>query len=715
MSFAHPLLAVAAAASVALPILIHLLLRFRRRPAPWAAMRFLFEAYQKQRKKLRLQQILLLMTRCLLLLVAGIAIARPLSGGESGVTGPRDLYLLIDDSLSSQLRPTDDGATALERSITAAREMLRGMAPGDRVGVVTLSSPAQAFVLPATGDRAAVGSALEQITPTDAAADIEGALRLIRDEIDRAAVGRSEVLIFSELRAGAFGSGEPSEVFTGDRTPSVRFPELASVAVPNVQITGIEPERSLFLGAGERTTVRVSLRRFGGQVDLAQTSTVRIAYESEGDGLLDVGRASARWEPGQTETDVFVSVRSPADSTSMTALRATIDRDRLAGDDQRRIPLMVAESVKVGIVDRAGINADTTDPIRSGRWVSLALSPDRTSRLQPVSLDPSDVDIAALADLDAVFILRPDLLSAASWALIGEYVARGRSVAIFPPAGVDAHAWSVVATESLGLSGGIGAEKIEFPEARSVRPADASGAPLLRLLTAELDELTRPVRVFAALELTIPAGEGGAVLTLDDGSPWVARYASRRGSRGAGSVLVFASAPSLEWSTLPATPLMVPLVQELVRQSAGAGLRERVVEAGVASALPSDVRTLVSTTGGEEVAVMEGIPSAPLRMSGVYQSRGERAEALAPLIVVPSVMAGRTDPVSAAEASRWFEAAGLRAAEPEAGEASPRTGEADLGASLGVSGMLFLAALALAALETFLSRRFSPRTSGGGA
>src|SRR5688500_16187448 len=109
--FTVPGLAVAGAAAVAIPIAIHLLTRLRRRPQPWAAMRFLLEAYRRQRQRIQLEQFLLLLVRCLILLVLGLALSGPLLGGiASGLgvdTSGRVVCLVLDDSLSSQA--TADG------------------------------------------------------------------------------------------------------------------------------------------------------------------------------------------------------------------------------------------------------------------------------------------------------------------------------------------------------------------------------------------------------------------------------------------------------------------------------------------------------------------------------------------------------------------------------------------------------------------------------
>ena len=66
MTFVTGGLALAGLAATAIPIIIFLLWRQRRTPVPWAAMRFLLEAFRKHRRRLQVEQLLLLAVRCLI-------------------------------------------------------------------------------------------------------------------------------------------------------------------------------------------------------------------------------------------------------------------------------------------------------------------------------------------------------------------------------------------------------------------------------------------------------------------------------------------------------------------------------------------------------------------------------------------------------------------------------------------------------------------------
>ena len=59
------------------PIVIHLLNKRRFKIVNWAAMDFLFEAEKKNRRRVQIENLLLLLLRCLAMLLIGLLLARP--------------------------------------------------------------------------------------------------------------------------------------------------------------------------------------------------------------------------------------------------------------------------------------------------------------------------------------------------------------------------------------------------------------------------------------------------------------------------------------------------------------------------------------------------------------------------------------------------------------------------------------------------------------
>ncbi|HBL47711.1 MAG TPA: hypothetical protein DDZ90_30435, partial [Planctomycetaceae bacterium] len=60
-----------------IPILIHLLHKRKFIETEWAAMKFLMAATRKYSRRVRFEQLLILLVRCLILLLLAVAFSRP--------------------------------------------------------------------------------------------------------------------------------------------------------------------------------------------------------------------------------------------------------------------------------------------------------------------------------------------------------------------------------------------------------------------------------------------------------------------------------------------------------------------------------------------------------------------------------------------------------------------------------------------------------------
>src|ERR1041385_6740043 len=100
MGFLNPFLLFGLAA-VSVPIIIHLLNRRKFQKVVWAAMRFLRISVEQNQRRMRIEDLILLALRCLLLALLAFALARPAFRnttsdlfGQSKVTG----VIILDNS-----------------------------------------------------------------------------------------------------------------------------------------------------------------------------------------------------------------------------------------------------------------------------------------------------------------------------------------------------------------------------------------------------------------------------------------------------------------------------------------------------------------------------------------------------------------------------------------------------------------------------------------
>lgn len=437
-------------------------------------------------------------------------------------------------------------------------------------------------------------------------------------------------------------------------------------AVSNVFITRVEPLRPLILAGAALGTqaddqVRVHLRRTGPVTSQASTSLVKLKLSAPGTNAasgLASADAIAKWAPGDRETSVTISIptASLADA-GPSALIATIDRDAIASDNTFRRPVLARRAIQVALVTPPRLElAVSIDRFEPADWLRLALSPQPgdSSPIRVVDIDPRAVaEPSALAGIDAVIAPRPDLLDDRAWSRLADYASAGGLVIFATPPGTRAHPWLDLLESRFS---------VRIPGDREVsRPSEPLGlkpdssAALLSLLSPELAELAKPVRISERLRLDTPTDPSLALLSLSDNSPLLlipappetttesATAAAPSRPLARGNVLLFTAAIDLSATDLPARPLMLPLIQELVRQGVGNSSASLASIAGSTFALPPAAVTLapIPADAGPEIAVSSA-PFAP-RRAGLWRAQDSRGSVLSLLSVNPDPRASDTN------------------------------------------------------------------------
>lgn len=312
----HPAL-VAGLALGAVPILIHLLNRQRHKPVPWAAMRFVLAAYRKTRRRVQLENLLLLLLRTAAVLFFAFAITRPFTGEASPLAalteGRRDVVLIVDGSASMGLRDGVD--TVFERSIGRAREIVRGLdaGRGDRVRMLFAGQYPRLLSWTTPAQAASMLDTLS--TPTDEPLDLAAALGDVLS-VARAKpgdgpvleLGKLEVIVLSDLQARAFRPGE-SRAARAAATPraGAKGDETKSEGEPRDALVDVLTEL-------DQLGVRVVVEGLGGS-DLVPANL----------GVVDVAPLGRVGVPGQTvEIGVSIANFGP---TSKSSVRVVIDVD----------------------------------------------------------------------------------------------------------------------------------------------------------------------------------------------------------------------------------------------------------------------------------------------------------------------------------------------------------------------------------------------------
>ncbi|MEO1717296.1 MAG: BatA domain-containing protein [Planctomycetota bacterium] len=711
----NPILFAAGVAFVALPIILHFLRR-RRPPVLWGAMRFLQEAYRRRRRRMTIEQLLLLACRCALVLALALLIGRPLFGGTPDASGPREVFLLVDNSIAAARQA--DAGTALDELKERASEVLDELdaSAGDRAALIALAGPTEGVVFPPSGDIAGVRRLLMGLEARDSAADLPGAFALVgENDADAEPDGRS-VVILSELRSGSVDTAAslpPIPASIG----RVVVAEPTQAIASNIAVTSVASLRPVVVGSGRvGGQAAVTLERSGAPELSAETIPIELwiaggARLASSEIVFDAGQREASalvwFELPESVADNRTTGELSAGSDGVVVLEARLASntagDTVSVDNVARRPIDRRRSLEVGVIARRSTGGSSggsaLERFDAADWVRLALAPQQGSRdISVVDVRPAGVDGPRLATLDAALVLSPDALDARGWASLRAFVDRGGLVVVTPPPSDDVQLWTDAFVQAFDLDWSIAREATESDDDAIAVDLPNGESSLLRMLAGELEAIAAGVGVTRRVAIDPMSGASRVELATESGEPFIVAGEPTPGERvGRGLVVYVASAFVPAWTDLPTRPLMVPLMQELVRQGVGRARGDASAIAGRVTA--SNVLNVVDATGA---------PTArPVRTAGVYTAAGDDARVLA---VNPDTRGARLDVTERSQLAAWFEASlgEDRLAWLDDSGAIERAG----GAAEPVdSGMLVLwlaaLALALAVIETLLARAAS--------
>ena len=555
MIFATPLIAVAGLLATIIPIAIHFFFRRRKKPIEWAAMDLLLQAIRQTTRRRRLEKLALLVLRCLVVVLAGMAIAGPLLQNDKKKDTPnqnnsRELVLIVDDGISQQT--TSEGKQAFIVSQTTAVAAIDELQPGDRVGLL-LAAGARQLVWPPTTDIAAARSTLVATQVSDTPSNIAGAIEIASD-------ATRSLGVVSEFRRGSIAQNVKNNLNTPNQ-PKIFLTSPSQIEVNNTQIISFEPQAKGPLSPKNGIPLRIKLRREGGSLNATQS---QILITSDDNSRLSL---SHDWKEGQAEAVLNGTITIQAERRTEIALRAEIiQKDAQPADNSRFIIVATTSTITVGIIDRTSVGGSDEKigpDVAVGAWVERALRPTSNVGIETELIEPTAINTQRCRGLDAAIVLRPDAIDSAGWAVLSQAVKTGLIVVVVPPPQPSSGVWQDVFLRAFDLGWSISREPTKSDPPLTLRQPENPHKLLLQL-SSELQELIQPVSVGQWFNVSIPVNRGETILAMENNAPFLIRGTT---DEFRGSVLFFAAPPELGWTNLPAKPLMVPLFQELIRQS----------------------------------------------------------------------------------------------------------------------------------------------------
>lgn len=553
-----------------IPILIHLLNRNRPRIVRWGAMHLLEQVMRTQRRRLRLEQILLMLVRAMIPVLLAICMASPVLTGCKELAGKSrgSLVLVMDNSYSMSA----GGANASHIAATnAAIEILRDLPEGSDASVVMMAGGVAPLLDEPTTRMSLLMDELKKRTASYGPADVPTALSTAAGLVATMAHAKRDIILISDFQQLSWNATNSSmrqrlaQWNTGDNADTaLTLMNVSKEAAGNLAVMDLTISKAI-VGIGQRITLRATVRNFSTQ----SHPSLRVYLEIDGERREVSELSLGPEEAGQ------VLFAYTFDKAGSHVVKISIDGDSaLKVDNDMMASITVLERVPVLLID--GDPAPPNQPLKGETgFLATALEPFKQNRVELADLlaasvvsatqfTPEMIDQPKAVVLANVASLTPEQLQT-----LDGYVRGGGGLVIFLGNRVNGDWYN----DQL-FAGGAGLAPARLTELAiagegTTKPASITletfSHPALTMFNDRRNGDLTTGEFKSWFRLASPRDAAGitTLARLDSGDPL---FIEKR--HGEGTVLLCATACDADWSNLPARPFYVPLMQQLIAHTA---------------------------------------------------------------------------------------------------------------------------------------------------
>lgn len=435
-----------------IPILIHLFNRQRYKRVRWAAMEWLLAALKKTRRRMQLENLILLLIRVAVLVLLAMALARPFfQSAIASQLGESNTHavIVLDVSYSMDFRGGDK-TTPLEKARGIAQSILTDLktTENDRFSLIKLTdAPTSDIGEPSSRvdmGREIVGGA----TATDQATSIPKTMELVKDALEKSNNFVKKVFIITDNQRHGWTVTEKdrprvAELFkqvtdmTAPNGGGIYLYDVGGNIVDNLAVVGLE------MGASQKVVSTdnsceflATVRNYGAMQMSDVVLNIFVDGSKQGSYTLTVPAHDV------LKQAFFHTFREPGPH----AVAVEIEPDALVHDNKRSLAVDVREALKVLMVNGEKATAIQTDEVAA---LKMALNPSQDSTDKRWVFSITEVLENGLAredvrKFDLVVLANVETVSPEEVAALEEYVKAGGGLLIFLGDKVEAYTWNQV-------------------------------------------------------------------------------------------------------------------------------------------------------------------------------------------------------------------------------------------------------------------------------
>jgi hypothetical protein len=368
----------------AIPIIIHILNRRRFQKVPWAAMEYLLRALKQNRRRIQMEQWLLLLLRVLAVVLLVFLVSRPqLAGGGLVDTRTHHVVVLDDSASMGQRAGTRDVYKLATDKLNLLATSLSKTNSGDLFTLIRSSKREKPeLVAVSIGQQLPkrIRDVLVDDQPSVTTFDLAGVLDEVRKRAqDTKEASRTQYYVITDFRRNDWlkDDGKPrnelKRLSEWDETiEHLKILEVGGTDAENLGITAVRRVNRLAT-AGTPVTLAVEIQNFG----LNPSAATELSVEIDGKSSR-----SLPVPPLGTGEKRTIDVQHTFHDPGFHGILVSLPQDRYPVDDRRALALEVLPTSSVLVVD----GDPNSDPGKS------------ESEILATALDPSD-EVDALSGI----------------------------------------------------------------------------------------------------------------------------------------------------------------------------------------------------------------------------------------------------------------------------------------------------------------------------
>jgi aerotolerance regulator-like protein/VWA domain-containing protein/CARDB protein len=447
------------AAAASIPIALHFFFRSRYRTVPWAAMKFLLTSIEQTSRRLRFQELLLLLARIMVLVLLALALARPMTtaSGGAGKGDAVDAVFLIDTSYS--MGAMDGAATRLGRAQAAAQNVIDQLPPHSTVQIITCSDRSVLLGPRSPSNLDHAKDIVKETALSHLASDLVPGLAEAVGAIERGQASNKEFYLFSDMHKLGFeqqGSAVVKTLQEIKKKAAVYFVRCGRSKPKNVAVIGITPQSGI-PRPGERVGFAVLVKNTGTE----PVRDLKVSLMVDDNARTKETQAVGTLGPGETRA---VTLTGKLDKAGLRILTALAEYDDLEADNRFDQVILVRDQVNVLLVD--GANNEKEPEKSAGYYLEHALMPVKEADkakyyLQIQKVSPRLASPARLANQDLCILVNvglkanpkqpAEILPADFDDELAKFVREGHGLMIFAGDHVQPEPYNKVLGDDLGL------------------------------------------------------------------------------------------------------------------------------------------------------------------------------------------------------------------------------------------------------------------------